>query len=351
MRVRSATREWFSLCLYRAALSQRFSSTALSVRRVSQLLVSITVFHRKHRQLNHYCQVEARILFDNTGHGFYSGIRGGTITGYALLSDIHGNTPALRAVLEDIDRENCRDLVVLGDTVAGFDQNGCMDLLEHRRIRGIKGNSEHCAQISSPDDLPDPENPRCLRLFRVFSWWRELISDENMTTIDSLPDMLVIDHACFIHDSPVDNPFLNSSIEMDPFYHSEGIYEEISEGDEEAIGRYLQEQKCKLLFCGHTHIPFIKRLDDFVICNVGSVGKPYDGRPDPAWAKWDGADEIEIRRVSYDVEEAIEGYRKINLDHPERSDRFAKALRNGAHWRGAHWRGAHWRGAHWRGRG
>ena len=68
----------------------------------------------------------------------------------AILSDIHGNSPALKAVLEDVRREGCTEVFVLGDIVNGVDPGGCLDLLAGRGdITFVKGNAEF--HLLTPD--------------------------------------------------------------------------------------------------------------------------------------------------------------------------------------------------------
>jgi len=60
----------------------------------------------------------------------------------------------------------------------------------------------------------------------------------------------------------------------------------------------------RIVVYGHIHEPFVRQLPDLTVANSGSVGLPYDGDPRSAYLIVDG-DEIEIRRVAYDVEQEI----------------------------------------------
>ena len=66
----------------------------------------------------------------------------------ALLSDIHGNSPALEATLKDIERQDCSQVFMLGDIINGVDPHGCIELLRNWansnnvELACIQGNAE-----------------------------------------------------------------------------------------------------------------------------------------------------------------------------------------------------------------
>ena len=74
--------------------------------------------------------------------------------GYAILSDCHGNSPALHAVLEDVDRRGFRNILFLGDAVNGVDPAACLELLREREVRCIRGNAEECVCTANVPAFP-----------------------------------------------------------------------------------------------------------------------------------------------------------------------------------------------------
>src|SRR5258707_4297352 len=73
----------------------------------------------------------------------------------AFLSDVHGNSPALQSVLDDMQREQCTQVFMLGDIINGIDPHGCVQLLlswcdtNRVELASIKGNAE--AYLVTPD--------------------------------------------------------------------------------------------------------------------------------------------------------------------------------------------------------
>jgi diadenosine tetraphosphatase ApaH/serine/threonine PP2A family protein phosphatase len=81
------------------------------------------------------------------------------------------------------------------------------------------------------------------------------------------------------------------------------------------------------LLIGHTHLPFVRRVDGVTVVNPGSLGQPKDGDPRGCYAVLDD-DGVALRRIAYDVEAAVA--RLMQLDIPERSRKdLARILRTG----------------------
>ncbi|HUP58638.1 MAG TPA: metallophosphoesterase family protein, partial [Bdellovibrionota bacterium] len=124
----------------------------------------------------------------------------------ALISDIHGNYPALRAVLDDIDRVGATQIVCLGDIVGFFSMvNECVELLRKRGIVCLKGNHDHALVF---DRGVIPRSKTCTQvLHRQMS---ELKPDhvEWLGKLEARLDLeLLIGPATLVHgglDNPVD---------------------------------------------------------------------------------------------------------------------------------------------------
>ena len=220
---------------------------------------------------------------------------------YAVISDVHSNEPALRAVLADAERVGIDGILCLGDVVGyGADPLPVIGLLTTAGARCVAGNHDRATV-----GLADLQwfNPYARR---AAEWTAERLGDEETRYLTGLA--LVEEHqgAMLVHASP---------------HRPERWTYLVSAGDGRAA---LAATTAALCFVGHSHVPacWVLRPDGVVdfrrgvyrtrtepghryLLNVGSVGQPRDGDPDAAYAVWDlDAGEVAIRRVRYDVVEA-----------------------------------------------
>lgn len=172
----------------------------------------------------------------------------------ALISDIHGNLPALQACLAEIDRRGCDETVCLGDVFGYFpDGFACLDLLRQRGIDCLMGNHE--AMLLGGLPLTDGKDEvyrlreQADRLGaasrRELNGWLPYLERE----IDGLRLLLV-------HGSP-----------WQPL--TEYVYPDADFARFEAL-------PFDAVFMGHTHRPLIARTTRNLLCNVGSCGLPRD---------------------------------------------------------------------------
>ena len=116
----------------------------------------------------------------------------------AVLSDIHGNSPALQTVLADVDREGCARLFFLGDIVNGADPHGCIALLrawdqrDGRELNCIQGNTEAFTLTPGLESLPRREEPENQELIQLITWFREHLTPADIKWLEGLPDVLVL---------------------------------------------------------------------------------------------------------------------------------------------------------------
>lgn len=192
----------------------------------------------------------------------------------AIISDIHGNFPALQAVLSEIDKTGCDSVLSLGD-VAGYYCmiNECIDLLRQKEIINIMGNhdfyiinNETCPRSKSAND--------CLEYQRVH------ITEQNLDWLKNSQLRIDTDIASFVHGGWINN--------LDEYLT---IFEE----------KYFKSEKASFFFSGHTHIQSLNILGRISHCNPGSVGQPRDKNPKAAFALFDG-EKIFLKRVSYDID-------------------------------------------------
>jgi predicted phosphodiesterase len=215
----------------------------------------------------------------------------------AILSDIHANQVALRAVLADLDKLGVDEIVVAGDLV-GFGPNpdAVVDLLIERGARLIRGNHEkdyvaaYRTPAMPPTWLTDPR-------LRSMIWSMERIGPQRRRFLSELPDALSLDaDTLVVHGSPrhIRDAVLASTPEAE-------------------LDRMFAGHPARLAFMGHTHRPLIRTTAARRLVNAGSVGLPLDGDPRASYAlaeKRSDRDDwtVEIRRVAYDLDAAIAAY-------------------------------------------
>jgi predicted phosphodiesterase len=264
---------------------------------------------------------------------------------YAILSDIHGNLPALDAVLADLASQGADELIYLGDAVGyGPDSNAVIALLR-KRVSHL-----HCRidghAVERQIWLPGNHEWRLLgRAERI------AFNDEALVTLDRTSADLHQDSRALLADLPT-----KIEITLDGAIHATLVHAAPSEPV--GIRNYIDHEihaadEAKLFhgqicLVGHTHYPRIfretnghigqhrvwEKIDAWegvysfaherLILNPGSVGQPRDGDPRAAYALLDTtAHSFTVRRVTYDIGAAQARMRAwlgntfSNLDAPE----------------------------------
>lgn len=276
-------------------------------------------------------------------------------TKVALISDIHGNSPALEAVLQDIRQYEVTELVMLGDLVNGVDPHGCVERLRrwstdnHVRLTCIRGNAE--SYLLTPDrDLLRGYGIEWLpALGELIDWFEAHLTEQDLDWLHSLPLALRWRDAYLVHDSPLEriqvetasNPVIRSE-HREWFFHGRGLVWDMAPPEFAEVFAWMDRQKYTHVFCGHTHWPFIHQQDEITICNVGSVGAPLDGDWRAAWALFEenenGEEHLSIKRVEYDlsrihhlVDDAVD-YPDF-AESPEKREAFKQWYATGLFWK------------------
>jgi diadenosine tetraphosphatase ApaH/serine/threonine PP2A family protein phosphatase len=207
----------------------------------------------------------------------------------AVLYDIHGNLPALEAVLEDA-RTAGAERYLLGGDYTLFGAWPLETLSELRGLRGaiwLRGNGERW--MANPADAPAREPLRSALGACV-----DLLGAQTVAWLAALPSELRLDGTLFCHASP----------------GSDVIgFEAVAAGDE---ADRLAGVTAQRLVAGHTHVQFRRpaAVDRLELVNPGSVGLPLDGDSRAAYALLSDDGSVELRRVSYDVGVAVREVRE-----------------------------------------
>ncbi|HEX6458377.1 MAG TPA: metallophosphoesterase family protein [Thermoleophilaceae bacterium] len=219
----------------------------------------------------------------------------------AVLYDIHGNLPALEAVLEDARDAGAARYMLGGDYTAlgGWPLEVLAVLRELPDAHWIRGNWERW--LASPGDVPDLPF-----LQEAAKWTRGMLDDETIAELSRLPQTTTLDGTRFSHGSPISD--------------MRSFLPEPADDEEELIDG---AQERRLVF-GHTHVQFRRQGPGEVdLVNPGSVGMPFDGDPRAAYALVSGRRELELRRVPYDHEAAAA---EVRRRMPDFADDVAERL-------------------------
>jgi len=192
----------------------------------------------------------------------------------AVISDIHGNFPALQAVLREIEKSGCERIVSLGDVAGYYCQiNECIELLKQKNIPNILGNHDYYLAYDQPC-------PRSNMANILLEYQRAKIKPENMEWLRCSVPRMECGETSFVHGGW-----------RDP------LDEYLTDVSEE----YFRNEPAKYFFSGHTHIQSLNALGTICHCNPGSVGQPRDKDPKAAFALFDGENAC-LRRVDYDID-------------------------------------------------
>jgi putative phosphoesterase len=215
----------------------------------------------------------------------------------AALYDIHGNLPALEAVLKEIDQTHPDLILVGGDIVSGPMPRATLERLLSlgNKVRFIRGNADR-EVVAAFDGLPlDPNLPEEVR--EVTIWTTKQLELSHRDFLAGQPEQVVIGV-----DSLLDVLFCHASPRSD---------EEILTGatPEARLSEILAGVKQNIVVCGHTHMQFDRAINGVRIVNAGSVGMPY-GEAGAYWLLL--GPEVVLRRTLYDLEQAAELIRASN---------------------------------------
>ena len=208
----------------------------------------------------------------------------------AVITDIHGNLPALEASLQAIEALGAGAVYCGGDLVGyGPHPNEVCRLIEERGIPTIYGNYDYAIGR----DLED-----CGCAYR----------DQHDRELGALSIAWTLEHTDqrskrFMRELPFDLRFTVGDADVHLVHGSPRKVNEYLFEDKPArlYERLAAAETASALVFGHTHKPWIRDFCGVRFVNCGSVGKPKDGDPRAAFAVLDG-DGARIERVAYDAE-------------------------------------------------
>jgi putative phosphoesterase len=226
-----------------------------------------------------------------------------------VISDIHGNWPALRAIPEAADAVIC-----LGDIVSyGPFPRECLAWVRERAAHVVRGN--HDTALALQVDSGAAAFKQELARATLARHWAQ-VSEDDLAWLRDLPTEIRFrsDDFTFLamHAAPKDHLF---SYRLTPDLPDDELKKEV------------EEVRADILLVGHTHLPMSRGAWTKVVLNPGSVGQPLDGDPRASYAVVENG-VAEIRRVAYDLEETVAGLRAMGLP-TEAAEALIAILRSG----------------------
>jgi len=198
----------------------------------------------------------------------------------AALYDVHGNLPALDAVLADVPRDAA--IVVGGDVAAGLFPSETVERLRALgdRVQWLRGNADR-ELVPADGGLAPPH---------IMEWVRAQLSEEQIAFLYGLPPSVTLDvdgvgRVLFVHATPRND--------VDVFAERTPA---------ERVAPCFSGLDADLVVCGHTHVQFDREIAGVRVVNAGSVGMAYEDAPGAYWALL-GPD-VEHRRSSFEPRES-----------------------------------------------
>lgn len=254
----------------------------------------------------------------------------------AIISDIHGNLEALKTTLKDIEKRNVDKIICLGDIIAkGNHSVECLNLVKEKCDIIIRGNCDRHFSETNHDikNMSEIERKR-------LEWNQSLLTKEQMKWLNDLP---------FCYEFRL-NGSLIRLFHATPWIDREAIINENSIETKYKMflptSKTISQEKADIVIYGHIHHPFLDKIYNRTLINVGSVGFSFDvirnkekdaNLLETTVANYliiegdYGTEEytkngisFEFRRVRYDIEKEL----NYKTDNPEK-DAYLFEIRNG----------------------
>jgi putative phosphoesterase len=210
----------------------------------------------------------------------------------AALYDVHGNLPALEAVLADVERAGVDAIVFGGDIASGPMPRETVELVSSLDAVFVRGNAD---QLDSPAMSPEWDDAR--------RWVEGQLDEDQIAWLANLDFSAVLEDTLYVHATPQD---------------LETIVTELTPDDR--LAELLAGVEQSRVVAGHTHMQLDRIVGSIRFVNAGSIGMPYEARPGAYWAIL--GEDVEFRRTEYDLERAAEAIRATG--HPLREDLAAE---------------------------
>lgn len=226
-----------------------------------------------------------------------------------VLSDPHSNFQALEAVLEDMaDKYPVTKILCVGDIVGYYTEpSKVLRLVQEVCDHIVRGNHDDAAARNylHPD-------------FNIFAaaalkYSIDHLSNQEKKILYNLPPILTF---------PLENEegkstmvqMVHGSPEYPLDYYVFDSGKETPSQDQLELAEYMDLCELDILTLGHTHRPFVRKVDERLLLNPGSAGQPRDGDNRPSYVVLDPFNkEGKVERVTYDIETTIQLIKEAEL--------------------------------------
>ncbi|MBI5207871.1 MAG: YfcE family phosphodiesterase [Candidatus Firestonebacteria bacterium] len=213
-----------------------------------------------------------------------------------IISDIHSNLEALKAILND---EKYDRILFLGDIVDyGPDSGACIEIVEKQFDFMITGNHDRALSLGI--------DCGCSQKFQTLSIASRkhnsrLLNTMQIEFLSKLPLNLKIKiFGCnffMAHASPQGDIYKYIKPDISP----------------ESLEEETRGINADFILIGHSHLPMIKKIGAKTVINPGSAGQPRDGNPDASYCIWEDG-EITIKRKKYNIDAVCTKLQKTDMD-------------------------------------
>jgi len=221
----------------------------------------------------------------------------------AALYDIHGNVPALEAVLNEVRRLGVDRIIMGGDVLPGPLPCESMAILASLDlpVEYIIGNGDR-ELLSSMRGQKNTALPKVAQ--EAIDWVPREFTAEHEKALSNWPTLLLheirgLGTALFCHATPGSDT--ENLTRLTP---------------EDQLVPIFQDCGAQIVVCGHTHMQFDRQIGKVRVVNAGSVGMPF-GEPGASWLLLDPHG-IHLQQTPYDVTQAAERIRRT--DYPQEDD-------------------------------
>lgn len=221
----------------------------------------------------------------------------------AALYDVHGNLPALEAVLADVRSARVEQIIIGGDVLPGPMPRESLDLLHQLEppVRCLFGNGETAVRAEAAGEVS--KTPAAFRT--CVQWCARQLRPEHRQWIETWPATLKqsisgLGTVLFCHATPRDDSEIFTKTTP-----------------EDALRPIVELPGVDVVVCGHTHMPFDRTIGRARVVNAGSVGMPF-GTPGAHWLLLGPG--VTFQRTDYDLEDAAARIRRT--DYPQ-AEQFA----------------------------
>jgi predicted phosphodiesterase len=224
----------------------------------------------------------------------------------ALISDIHGNLPALEAVLSEVEQEGVDEILCLGDVAVGPQPAETLDRVRDLGCPVVLGNWD----AYFIRGFPAQQSEIGRQLVEMGEWWAGHLSTQHRAFIETFTDELKRPGLIAFHGSPRS--------------YEDFIYATTPDAE---LSQMLDGTRAPMLAGGHTHFAMLRQFDGALLVNPGSVGLPFAKqeavmRISP-WAEYaivdaeDGHLSVDLRRIDFDVDSLLRLIRESGMPHAD----------------------------------